>query len=236
MYLDVVELRNYYNSPLGRVTARLIRRKIRELWPDVRGLTVLGLGYATPFLNPIGNQAIRTIALMPARQGVVHWPRREANLASLVDETVIPLPDASVDRLVLVHSLEHSQQVRTLLREIWRVLRAGGRLGIVVPNRSGIWARLDRTPFGHGRPYSAPQLTHLLADCMFTPLRWQSALYMPPSDKRVMLRALNGLEPLGERLWRSFAGVLIVEAEKRIYAAKTKRHPARVKQPAFIPR
>ena len=40
---------------------------------------------------------------------------------------------------------------------------AGGRLLIVVPNRRGVWARSDTTPFGHGRPYSRSQITHLLA-------------------------------------------------------------------------
>lgn len=236
MYLDVVELQNFYSGPLGRVTARLIRHEIRALWPSVTGLSVLGLGYAPPILTPFNNEAERTIALMPAPQGVVHWPRDAPNRSALVEETDIPLPDASIDRLIMIHSLEHSEQVRPLLREVWRVLAPGGRLGIIVPNRRGIWARLDRTPFGHGRPYSASQMTRLMADSMFAPVRWRWALFMPPSEKRLMLRALNGLEPVAGRLWRNFAGVLIVEAEKRIYAAKAERSRARVSQPALIPR
>jgi alpha-ketoglutarate-dependent 2,4-dichlorophenoxyacetate dioxygenase len=49
-----------------------------------------------------------------------------------------------------------------------------GRLLLIVPNRRGIWARLDSTPFGHGRPYSRGQLERLLGDALFTPLEWTS--------------------------------------------------------------
>jgi hypothetical protein len=50
-----------------------------------------------------------------------------------------------------------------LLREVWRVLAPNGRLLAVVPNRRGLWARIDTTPFGHGRPFSRGQVTHLSA-------------------------------------------------------------------------
>ncbi len=236
MHLDVIDLQSFYASPLGKVSARLIRGKIRALWPNVNGATVVGLGYAPPIIGALRGEAERVIALMPAPQGVIFWPRGERNLAGLVEDTEIPLPDASVDRFLVVHSLEHCRDVRPTLREIWRVLAPGGRVGIVVPNRRGIWARLDRTPFGHGHPYSKIQLRRLLVDCMFTPLNWSSALHMPPSGSRLMLRALHALEAPGQRLWRNFAGVLIVEAEKRIYAARAAPRRSRVKKPAFIRR
>ena len=236
MFLDVIDLQGFYAGPLGKVTARLIRNRIRELWPSVGGCSVLGLGYALPLLSPFRNQADRVIALMPAAQGVVHWPAGEPNLAGLVEDTEIPLSDASIDRLIVVHSLEHSHQVQPMLREIWRIVAPGGRVAVVVPNRRGIWAQLDRTPFGHGRPYSKSQLRRLLEDSMFTPLHWTSALFAPPSDRRIMIRSLNALEPVGQRLWRNFAGVLIVEAEKRIYAGNARQPRVPVNRPALIPR
>ena len=92
-------------------------------------------------------------------QGVVKWPTTRPALAALVDEFELPLPDAAVDRVLLVHALEMSQDAAALLREVWRVLAAGGQLLAVVPNRRGLWARMDTTPFGHGRPYSRSQIT-----------------------------------------------------------------------------
>ena len=64
----------------------------------------------------------------------------------------------AVDRVLLVHALEMAHDPGALLREVWRVLAAGGRLLAVVPNRRGLWARMDTTPFGHGRPYSRTQI------------------------------------------------------------------------------
>ena len=106
---------------------------------------------------------------------------------------MLPLADASVDRLLGVHCLEASERVGPLLREMWRVLTPEGRLLLIVPNRRGIWARLDTTPFGHGRPYSRGQLERLLTDALFTPLEWTSALFMPPLDRQWLVRWATAL-------------------------------------------
>ena len=81
----------------------------------------------------------------------------------------LPLADSSIDRMLLVHLLEHAENPRETLKEIWRVLAPGGRLVIVVPNRRGVWARFEHTPFGTGRPFSRGQLTELLRETNFTP-------------------------------------------------------------------
>src|SRR3546814_1774371 len=105
---------------------------------------------------------------MPARQGVMHWPAGEGGLVALADEAELPFPDLSIDRLLLVHAVECSEQLRPMLREAWRVLSGNGRLLVVVPNRRGIWARLERSPFGNGHPFSQRPIRRLLGDCLFT--------------------------------------------------------------------
>ena len=52
MWSDVLDLEEFYGSTLGQMTARLLRARLREVWPSVRGESVLGLGYATPLLRP----------------------------------------------------------------------------------------------------------------------------------------------------------------------------------------
>jgi len=128
---------------------------------------------------------------MPAPQGVVRWPSTRPALAALVEEDELPLTDSAVDRVLLVHALEMSADPFELLREAWRVLAAGGRLLAVVPNRRGLWARMDTTPFGQGRPYSRTQITQLLRDTWFTPTGWGEALYVPPIPAR-LVPALGG--------------------------------------------
>lgn len=219
MWNDVIDLRDFYRTSLGQMASRTIRTHIRTIWPDVKGQSVLGLGYATPYLRPFRDEAARVMAAMPAQQGVLHWPSDGRGLVTLCDETEIPLPDVSVDRVLLVHGLESSEQLRPMLREIWRVLADGGRLIAVVPNRRGIWARLDRTPFGHGHPYTPTQLSRLLRDTLFTPTRLERALFVPPVRSRMMLAAAPAWEKIGLRLFQTFAGVLIIEAGKQIYTA-----------------
>ena len=70
---------------------------------------------------------------------------------------------------------------------VWRVLSPSGRLLIVTPNRRGLWARFDSTPFGHGRPYSRGQLTQLMRESQFTPTYWGRTLYTPPFEFDVLI-------------------------------------------------
>jgi SAM-dependent methyltransferase len=233
--MDVVDLRNFYSQQLGVVARRFVGNGIRVRWNDTRGLRVLGIGYPTPYLGLFRDEAERSLAMMPATQGVIRWPSTRAGLAALVEEDELPLTDAAVDRMLLVHALEMSSDPVELLREAWRVLAAGGRLLAVVPNRRGLWARMDTTPFGQGRPYSRSQITQLLRDAWFTPTGWDEALYVPPISRNWFLRSAIAWERTGATLSAPFAGVHIVEATKQVYRAIPARREKRKLVPALQP-
>ena len=234
MWTDVVDLRDFYDTSLGQMARRMIRRQLRLLWPDVSGQRVMGLGFATPYLRPLLGEAERVLAMMPASQGVLPWPQEGPCLTALADETELPLPDRSIDRVILVHALEATEQVRAMMREIWRVLADGGRMIVVAPNRRGIWARMERTPFGNGRPYTPSQLNRLLRDNLFTPVAQTTALFLPPTTSRMLLRSAPAVEELGRRWFETFAGVNIVEAAKQIYAGSGLRE-GKAKRRAYLP-
>jgi SAM-dependent methyltransferase len=221
MSSDVVDLRDFYRTSLGQVARRMIRRALRRLWPDLNGMRLLGIGYATPFLGVFAAETERTVALMPASLGVLGWPPDGRNVVTLASEGEMPFADYSIDRVLVVHALETSDEVRPMLKEIWRVLAGGGRLLIIAPNRRGIWARLERTPFGYGRPYTMSQLSQLLRDEQFTPVGSATALFVPPAGSRMMLGAAPAWERVGGRWFQTFAGVVMVEATKQIYAKPT---------------
>ena len=221
MYRDVVDLREFYQSSLGQVALRQVRRRIREFWPDLTGQSVLGIGYATPYLKPFIGEAARVTAVMPAAQGVVFWPTDGRGLVTLAEESSLPFDDLSFDRVIIVHAVEGTEHTRQMLREVWRVLAGGGRLLIVAANRSGLWSRTERTPFGHGSPYSTSQLNLMLRDHLFVPERSARALYVPPVNSRFLLSTAPAWERLGDRWFSTFAGVNLVEATKQIYAASS---------------
>lgn len=234
MYTDIVDLREFYESSLGQVARRMLRRRIRQMWPDAAGQVVLGIGYATPYLRPFRDEAERVIAVMPASQGCTFWPPEGAGLVTLADEAELPLADMSVDRVLMVHGLEGTEQLRPMMREIWRVLAGGGRLLVVVPNRRGLWARADWTPFGHGFPYSVSQLKSMLRDTLFMPERTACSLFIPPLRSRFLLTSAPAWEEIGERWFKAFAGVTMIEASKQIFAGvarKALREPRRLVLP-----
>lgn len=234
MLHDIVDLRSFYAHPLGHVARRLLTRAIRRRWPNASGQRLLGIGYATPYLGVFRDEGERTFAFMPATQGVVKWPSEAPSLAALVDETLLPLPDASVDRVVAVHALEMTVHAPVMLREVWRVLAAGGRLLLVVPNRRGLWARMDTTPFGYGRPYSRRQLVELLREALFTPVGWDEALWVPPFARASFLRTAVAWERVGKTLSLPFAGVHVVEATKQVWRPVPVR-PIRKLEPMLAP-
>ena len=233
MWTDVVDLRDFYSSSMGQVARRMIRRRLRELWPDVTGQSVLGLGYAAPYLNIFRGDAERILAAMPAAQGVLHWPPEEPGLTALVDELDLPFPDLSMDRVLLVHAMECTDQVRPLLREIWRVLSGSGRLVVVTPNRRGLWAQFERTPLGLGQPYSSTQLSRVLLDNLFTPIETHPALFVPPVHSRMILSSAPAWEKLGRRAFKTFSGVIMTEAVKQIYA--TGATPLKKRRRQYLP-
>lgn len=236
MHLDVQDLKGfYYRSALGRAAQRAVRGQVRALWPEAKGQTVLGFGFAVPLLRPYLDEARRVIALMPGPQGVMQWPAGLPNVSVLCEETLWPVDTGVVDKLVLMHGLETSTYPETLLDEAYRALGPGGRALFIVPNRAGLWSRSDATPFGFGRPYSLRQLEQQLRDHGFSIERHAAALFQPPSPRRFWLKTGAIWERAGHWLPMALAGgVLIVEASKQVPAPRRPGLGERVKQPLGV--
>src|SRR3981189_3127021 len=194
MTIDVIDLRDFYSQRLGIVARQLINRGIRARWPNADGQRVLGLGYPTPYLGLFREDSERCIAFMPAAQGVLKWPTARPALATLIDEFSMPWPDAAVDRILLVHALEMSDDPERLLREVWRVLAPSGRLIAVIPHRLGARSPTHNPPVGHARPESRAQITQLLRQT-WCPMNCRvEARLLPPGLKGWFLRSAMAWE------------------------------------------
>ncbi len=237
MYRSVYDLKSFYNGKIGRVVRRVLQERIRDIWPDVHGLRVLGGGYASPYLRSFMAEAERVIGVMPAGQGAHDWPQDGKNLVCLAEEGELPIESNSIDRVVLIHSLEFAELLQPALQEVWRVLKSSGRVLVVVPNRGGLWSRADWSPFGQGTPYSASQIHYFLHDNLFVHERTEEALFMPPLRFGGVLKFASVFERLG-RYVPFMAGVHIVEASKQLYARADKGSGSklRVRGRGFMPR
>lgn len=236
MHLDVLDLRTfYYRTRLGRTAQRALREQMATLWPDVAGMNVAGFGFAAPLLRPYLGQARRVITLMPGQQGVMPWPGGGENTSVLCEETNWPIEQDSLDRLIVLHGLETSEDPIALLDECYRVLAPEGRAMFIVPNRAGLWARRDQTPFGFGKPYTLGQLSGMLGAIGLKPQRHAGALFHPPTEKRFWLRTSAFWEKLGGRVSNRFAGgVLIVEVTKQVPAPPRTGLPAAIRRPLRV--
>jgi SAM-dependent methyltransferase len=236
MHLDVLDLRTfYYRTRLGRTAQRAIREQVTGFWPEARGMNVVGFGFAAPLLRPYLAEARRVIALMPGQQGVMPWPAGMDNVSVLCEEKLWPIETDSVDRLVVLHGLETSEDPIALLDECYRVLAPEGLGLFIVPNRAGLWSRRDVTPFGFGRPYSLGQLEAMVAAIGLTPRRHSAALFHPPSPKPFWLKTSAFWEKLGNHVSNRFAGgVLVVEVSKQVPAPPRTGLPEAVRRPLRV--
>jgi len=235
--LDILTFRSFYQTPLGEKVFSTITNKLNFKTIDVAGERVLGLGYVTPYLEYLRGRAERCFAFMPAHQGACVWPSADKVATALVFEEDLPLPDSAVDRIILIHSLEFAENAREMLSEMWRVLAPNGRILIVIPNRRGLWARNDHTPFGSGQPYSRQQLLQLLHETNFSVVNIGEALYFSPSGG-ALARGFSAIyEPLARNFFPYFGGIIICEAQKRLFQGLLihRRQSRRVFIPALSP-
>lgn len=228
---DIVSLRHFYDTPFGADVCRFIGDRVRELWPSAREDVILGVGYCMPYLEHLRAPGTVLSVCMPASQGAAYWPIEGENLVCLSHEAELPFRESSINRILLVHSMENTEYLSGLLDELRRLLVPGGRLLLVVPNRIGFWCHAAHTPFGYGRPFSVTQLRELLEAEQFALTYSSSCLFMPPVRIRPLWRMARHVESMLRVLCPVVGGVLIVEAQKQIYASI--RQPVRSR--TFVP-
>ncbi len=235
---DVISLRQFYSSPLGRRVKQRLRHLLLEHWPEHAGETILGIGYATPLLRALertGGAPPVLAAAMPARQGAIYWPIHADNRSFLADELALPIHDNSVHRIILLHALEHQAEPEKLIEECFRILVPGGRMLLVVPNRRGLWQALGATPYATGTPYRASSLKQLLREGELTLRDSRSALFALPLTHPFWLKTWPLWEFLGRMLAWGLGGVLVVEVEKQIYAAIPEPVKAKAARRRWVP-
>ena len=208
--MNVSELKNFYETDLGKFACRKIRAKITAYWHETIGEKILGIGFALPYL-PLFSYGNSCIAFMPANIGALRI--EESPPSVMVDSTTLPAGNEIFDRVVIIHGFENVPMPEKLLEEAWRVLKPNGKLFLVAPNENGTWLG-SKSPFYKSRAFSRNKLREFLLFNKFAPRRYGRALFFIPTQFRLINKAG---ELFGRIFMRGSAGVLIFEAEKLIF-------------------
>jgi len=209
--MNADELKAFYESGLGKFACRKLRARITSFWPEIANEKIFGFGFTLPYL-PLFSYGNKVIALTPENIGPVKI--EDASASVIADPTSLPLGNEFFDRAIIIHGLEHVQIPEKLIEEIWRALKPDGKLLIIAPNENGVWLR-KASPFYKTKAYSRLKLTEYLYFNKFFVTRFGRALFFVPTRFRIINRIS---EFFGRIFLRPFCGVLIIEAEKRIFA------------------
>ena len=226
MLYDVGKIDAFYNSTRGQMVARLLNKELLKIWTPSNKTSNLVVGFPSIFPE----RSAMFPVLMPSEIGGMPWESENVVYSALIDSTSWPLESDSVDYVLITHALEFILDKNGFLLEASRVLRSAGKLIMIVPHRGGLWSRAETTPFGHGTPFSKRQIFSLLKNTGLNPEKCTRSLFLPPFVDKLPRVFSNQVEVFGERVLPLLGGVLIVEANKLVYAEPNKNRVAAKKR------
>ncbi len=201
----------YATQPGARVGAHE-RDVLCGMVSDLFGYQLLQLGELGPDMGhlehcPVQRKTLVSHRAQPGQGGVI-----------LAQPQRLPVASDSIDAVILVHTLDFSSDPHEVLREVERVLIAGGRVIVIGFNPFSLWG-LWRV-FGRWRggvPWCGnflaySRLNDWLSLMGFGIERMDVMEFRPPTRKA----RLPGVERVGRRVWPMLAGIYMVRAVKRV--------------------
>ena len=239
----ITGLTEWFTTPAGRYLLAWEQDQFDLAVADIFGFNALQLGLPELDALRANRMPHRWLALPEA--GV---PAAQASRAALItDAAALPFPEASLDLVVLPHTLEFSADPHHVLREVERVLVPEGRLVVSGFNPASLWGLRQ----GRARASARVGLHALGASRLYLPeagdfigpwrLRdWMRLLsveieserygcYRPAVRTDAWLQRHAWFDRAGARWWPIFGAVYFAVAIKRVRGM-------RVLGPAWKPR
>lgn len=233
---QIIDLQDWLETPPGRYLLDWERAEVGRAVADIFGYHALQLGL--PALAGLQHNRMphRWLAAQEFAEFVPEDVSLEVPLVLVTDFCAMPFPSASLDLVVLPHTLELSDAHATL-REVERVLVAEGRVVICGLSPTSLWAlRLARQRlwrlFGLGRFMGVDYLPRQHAFLGVWRLRdWLRLLgfevevvrygcYAPAVESASWLKRFAWLERLGSRWWPVLGAAYVLVAVKKVRGAR----------------
>ncbi|MEO8079542.1 MAG: methyltransferase domain-containing protein [Caldimonas sp.] len=235
----IIQLPQWLLSPLGSYLLEWEQRHLDQAVADLFGFHALQLGL--PELSALaGNRmphrwlAVETMgASASAQPEVVEGDARvQAAPALCCHFDALPFDSASLDLVVLPHTLELARDPHRTLREVERVLVPEGRALIIGFNPASLWGtrqRLGRLrrrlslgaktdPFlpAAGEFIGYRRLRDWLRLLSFEVEAGRFGCYIPPVTSAKWLARFGWMEAAGDRWWPVFGALYYIVAVKRV--------------------
>ncbi|UDF34843.1 UNVERIFIED_ORG: class I SAM-dependent methyltransferase [Shinella sp. XGS7] len=241
----IVELAAWLQTPPGRYLLAWEQARLDAAVADLFGFHALQLGL--PELQGLRANRMpqRWLALEQAQQPL---PEGGPAAALFCEFEALPFEAASLDLVILPHTLEFAHDPHHCLREVERVLRPEGRVVILGINPASVWGLrqnlgrlVSRLP-GAGPQLYLPRagdflgywrLRDWLRLLSFEVEGAQFGAYAPPLRSEQWLSRWRWMEGLGQRWWPVLGASYCVVATKRVHGMRLvnlARRQARAKQ------
>ena len=240
---SIIELGSWLNTPAGRYLLAWEQSRMDQAVTDAFGYHALQLGLPEVEALRANRMPHRWVAsenLQPPQ--MLHLPPPlDSQITTLAapepislhcDLDALPFPNASLDLVVLPHTLELSRDPHHTLREVERVLVPEGRLVIAGFNPASLWGLRQHmgharrsVGLGRGQGFYLPSSGEFIA---YWRLRdWLRLLsfevesarfgcWRPPLKSVTWLERFAWMDPVGDRWWPVLGAVYFVEAVKRV--------------------
>lgn len=201
-------------------------------WPAVQGLRCNRMRHRWLVNDGPLNEGLLTRAPAPI-DGAAVWPPNPLPLSVMSDYETLPFPSASLDLVVLPHTLELAGDAHQTLREVERVLMPEGRVVVIGFNPASLWGAYQasadvagRLGWGSGSVSNGTELIgwRRLRDWLrLLGLEFESGrfgCYRPPFATRRWLDRCEWFDDAGSRWWPVLGSAYVLVAVKRVRAMR----------------
>ena len=219
---EVIGLHHWFDSPPGRYLLAWEQARFDEAVADIFGYHSLQLGM--PLL-----QGLRANRMPHQWLALEHGVEGQATPHLLADPVALPFAPASLDLVVLPHTLELSVDPHAALREVERVLVPEGRVVISGLNPASLWGlRQRRARLFRGSLYLPDvgefighrRLRDWLRLLNFEVESARFGCYRPAVRSAQWLERFGWMDALGEKWWPILGAAYFIVAIKRVHGMR----------------